>query len=90
MKEKVLIFYNENSKNYWFHYVKDFLVNNNMNPKVYRSKYKISILGNNLKFISERDAKKYAIGRHDALFIHNVETKFEREFLKTLILILKE
>jgi hypothetical protein len=88
--EKVLVFRKNNAKNYWFKYLINFLADKNINFNAHIDKSEIIFGDNKLKFISQYDAEKYSVGKHDCLFISDMEYRFEKDFEGVLIKILME
>lgn len=87
--EKVLVFMTNNSRDYWFKYVinrlKKGLDGRGIYFKTYLSSKEIWFNGNRIMFVTTIEIdEKFKAGRHDALFIFNMENKLEMKFEETL------
>ena len=85
MDEKVLIFINRETLNYWFNYICSILRKNSIDCRtIYWTK---EILIGNIKiFLKTYEETKWQFfaGRHDIICFYNIENKLENNFKKTL------
>lgn len=83
--EKILVFEDNNSRNYWFKYIIKELKNKWILFKVYFSSKEIWINGNRIMFITLREKTK-EVGRDDRFtrYYHFMEERLEYNFKETL------
>lgn len=85
MKEKVLIFINRNTLNYWFNRIGYILRKNSIDCKIIKWTKEIWINNIRIFFRTEEEVKWYFFaGRHDTIVIQDVESKLENNFKETL------
>ena len=86
MTIKILIFPTINSLDYWFKYVKRYLVDEcKVQAKTYKGKREIIVDNICLKFITSfENIRRYTIGLRDFETHYNLESKFENNFERTL------
>ena len=86
MTIKILIFPTINSLDYWFKYVKRYLVDEcKVQAKTYKGKREIIVDNICLKFITSSESiRRYTRGLRDFETHYNLESKFENNFERTL------
>lgn len=83
--EKVLIFENSKTRNYWFKYIVSYLRNNGFICKVYLYASEIWINGNRIIFKTMKEINNiFMAGRRDTLYYKNIENKLEENFKEIL------
>lgn len=83
--EKVLIFENNRSKEYWFRLILKFLSNQGAFLKVYLYSYEIWFNGNRILFKSEYAINsEFTRGRHNTKYYNDMENRLENNFIETL------
>lgn len=83
--EKVLIFENNRSKEYWFRRILKTLSNQNVSLKAYLYKHEIWFNGNRILFKTEYDINRlFTVGRHNTKYYNDMENKLENNFIETL------
>lgn len=85
--EKILVFENNNSRNYWFKYIVKELKNKWVLFKVYFSSKEIWINGNRIMFITlKENTNSFKAGGHDRFtrYYHFMEDRLENNFKETL------
>lgn len=70
--EKILVFENNNSRNYWFKYIIKELKNKWVLLKVYFSSKEIWLNGDRIMFITlKEDTLSFEVGRHNACYYYD-------------------
>lgn len=84
--EKILIFKNNNSCNYWFKYVINYLKINGFIFKGLLYAKQIWINENILIFKPEYEVdEKFKSGRHYSQYYYDMDEKFEKDFIGNLV-----
>lgn len=83
--EKVLIFENNRSKEYWFRRILKIFSNQDVFLKVYLYSYEIWFNGNRILFRSEYETNtRFTRGRHNTKYYNDMENRLENNFIETL------
>ena len=82
--ERILIFLNYHTLNYWFKYIVNFLKDNNIKCKVYRFDKEIIINNIKLVFIPEYNRIRTIMFRHTSKIFGDLEESLEKDFIETL------
>ena len=90
MKEKILIFYNYNIREYWFKYIVSYLKKKQINAKIFSSKKEILINNNTIYFVPSENLKDFIRGRRYIKIYCNMDYHLEKDFNKTLKEILSD
>lgn len=90
MKEKVLIFYNYNRREYWFKYISSYLREKQISAKIFSSKKEILINNNIFYFVTSENLKDFIRGRRYIKIYCNMDYHLEKDFNKTLKEILSD
>lgn len=89
--EKVLVFKNINSRNYWFKYVVNYFKINDIDAKANLNCKEIQINEDVLLFKTENEIdERFRAGRHNTGYYTNLEKRFEKDFIRTLGVIIWE
>lgn len=89
--EKVLVFKNINSLKYWFKYVVNYFKINDIDAKVDLNRKEIQINEDVLLFKTENEIdERFRAGRHNTGYYTNLEKRFEKDFIRTLGVIIWE
>lgn len=89
--EKVLVFKNINSLKYWFKYVVNYLKINDIDAKADLNRKEIHISEDVLLFKTENEIdERFRAGRHNTGYYTNLEKRFEKDFTRTLGVIIWE
>lgn len=83
--EKVLVFENNRSKEYWFRQILKLLSSQDVIFKAYLYSYEIWFNGNRILFKSEAEINRlFTIGRHNTKYYNDMENRLENNFIVTL------
>ena len=82
--ERILVFSNYNTLNYWFKYIINFLKDDNIKCRVHTFNKEIMI--NNIKLIFIPQYKKIGtmMGRYTSKIFGDLEESLEKDFIETL------
>lgn len=83
--EKVLIFENNRSREYWFRRILKIFSNQDVSLEAYLYKYEIWFNGNSILFKTEYDINNiFTRGRHNTKYYNDMENRLENNFIETL------
>ena len=83
--EKVLIFENNRSKEYWFKRILKIFSNQNVFLKAYLYKHEIWFNGNRILFKTEYEINtSFDRGRHNTKYYNDMENRLENNFVEIL------